>query len=82
MAPLHGRGRLHRRPRVEHDELRDPRRRPGHVGARRATLLPALPCDGTVQRTQHLGLPAGRVQVDVRGLPPDAVTAYALVRPE
>ena len=39
-------------------------------------------CDGSVQRTAHLGLPAGRVQIDVRGLPPDAVTAYALIRPE
>ncbi|WP_157610664.1 hypothetical protein [Terrabacter sp. Soil810] len=39
-------------------------------------------CDGAVQRTVHLGLPAGRVQIDVRGLPADAVTAYALIRPE
>ncbi|TQM64878.1 hypothetical protein [Humibacillus xanthopallidus] len=39
-------------------------------------------CDGSVQRTEHLGLPAGRVQIDVRGLPADAVTAYALIRPE
>ncbi|KRC88708.1 hypothetical protein ASE25_12785 [Terrabacter sp. Root85] len=39
-------------------------------------------CDGAVQRTVHLGLPSGRVQIDVRGLPADAVTAYALIRPE
>src|SRR6478735_1324671 len=39
-------------------------------------------CDGSVQRTANLGLPAGRVQIDVRGLPADAVTAYALIRPE
>ncbi|WP_156035476.1 hypothetical protein [Terrabacter tumescens] len=39
-------------------------------------------CDGAVQRTVHLGLPAGKVQIDVRGLPGDAVTAYALIRPE
>jgi hypothetical protein len=39
-------------------------------------------CDGAVQRTVHLGLPVGRVQIDVRGLPADAVTAYALIRPE
>ena len=39
-------------------------------------------CDGAIQRTAHLGLPAGRVQIDVRGLPDDAVTAYALIRPE
>lgn len=41
-----------------------------------------FPCDGHVQRTQHLGFPAGAVQVDVRDLPPDAVTAYAVIHPE
>ncbi|WP_323102427.1 hypothetical protein [Intrasporangium sp. YIM S08009] len=39
-------------------------------------------CDGTVQRTVDLGLPAGPVQIDVRGLPADAVAAYAVIRPE
>ena len=39
-------------------------------------------CDGTVQRTVDLGLPAGPVQIDVRGLPEDAVAAYAVIRPE
>ena len=39
-------------------------------------------CDGSVQRTAQLGLPTGRVQIDVRGLPEDAVAAYALIRPE
>lgn len=55
---------------------------PGTWGHGEPLYSRPFPCDGTVQRTQHLGLPAGRVQVDVRGLPPDAVTAYALVRPE
>ena len=41
-----------------------------------------FPCDGSVQTTANLGLPAGRVQVDVRGLPADAVAAYAVIRPE
>ena len=39
-------------------------------------------CNGTVQRTVDLGLPAGPVQIDVRGLPADAVAAYAVIRPE
>ena len=39
-------------------------------------------CDGTVQRTVDLGLPAGPVQIDVRGLPADATAAYAVIRPE
>ncbi len=38
-------------------------------------------CDGTVQRTVDLGLPAGPVQIDVRGLPADAVEAYAVISP-
>ncbi|GAA1975418.1 hypothetical protein GCM10009817_14520 [Terrabacter lapilli] len=41
-----------------------------------------FPCDGHVQRTMHLGLPPGPVQVDVRDLPPDAVAAYAVIHPE
>ena len=41
-----------------------------------------FPCDGHVQRTLHLGLPPGPVQVDVRDLPADAVTAYAVIVPE
>ncbi|NUR81879.1 MAG: hypothetical protein HOQ21_15735 [Dermatophilaceae bacterium] len=39
-------------------------------------------CDGSVQRTADLGLPTGRVQIDVRGLPDDTVAAYALIRPQ
>jgi hypothetical protein len=35
-----------------------------------------------VQRTANLGLPAGAVQIDVRGLPADAVAAYGVIRPE
>jgi hypothetical protein len=55
---------------------------PGTWGHGEPLYSRPFPCDGVVQRTEHLGLPAGRVQIDVRGLPPDAVTAYALIRPE
>jgi len=55
---------------------------PGTWGHGEPLYSRPFPCDGTVQRTVHLGLPSGRVQVDVRGLPADAVTAYALIRPE
>ncbi|GAA2747158.1 hypothetical protein GCM10009868_35440 [Terrabacter aerolatus] len=55
---------------------------PGTWGHGEPLYSRPFPCDGAVQRTVHLGLPAGRVQIDVRGLPEDAVTAYALIRPE
>ena len=55
---------------------------PGTWGHGEPLYSRPFPCDGEVQRTVHLGLPAGAVQIDVRGLPPDAVAAYALIRPE
>ena len=55
---------------------------PGTWGHGEPLYSRPFPCDGSVQRTAHLGLPAGKVQIDVRGLPGDAVTAYALIRPE
>ena len=55
---------------------------PGTWGHGEPLYSQPFPCDGAVQRTVHLGLPAGKVQIDVRGLPGDAVTAYALIRPE
>ena len=55
---------------------------PGTWGHGEPLYSQPFPCDGAVQRTVHLGLPAGKVQIDVRGLPEDAVTAYALIRPE
>ena len=55
---------------------------PGTWGHGEPLYSQPFPCDGAIQRTVHLGLPAGKVQIDVRGLPADAVTAYALIRPE
>jgi hypothetical protein len=55
---------------------------PGTWGHGEPLYSQPFPCDGAIQRTAHLGLPAGKVQIDVRGLPGDAVTAYALIRPE
>lgn len=55
---------------------------PGTWGHGEPLYSQPFACDGSVQRTANLGLPAGRVQIDVRGLPADAVTAYALIRPE
>ncbi|HEX2551193.1 MAG TPA: hypothetical protein VHK64_06330 [Nocardioidaceae bacterium] len=55
---------------------------PGTWGRLEPIYSQPFACDGQVHRTSHLGLPAGRLQVDVRGLPRDAVTAYALIRPE
>ncbi|GAB3888483.1 hypothetical protein [Terrabacter terrigena] len=55
---------------------------PGTWGHGEPLYSRPFPCDGTVQRTADLGLPTGRVQIDVRGLPADAVAAYALIRPE
>jgi hypothetical protein len=55
---------------------------PGTWGHGEPLYSRPFPCDGSVQRTAHLGLPTGRVQIDVRGLPDDAVAAYALIRPE
>ena len=55
---------------------------PGTYGHGDPLYSRAFACDGTVQRTVDLGLPAGPVQIDVRGLPADAVAAYAVIRPE
>ncbi len=55
---------------------------PGTWGHGEPLYSRPVTCDGAIQRTVHLGLPAGRVQVDLRGLPADALTAYALIRPE
>jgi hypothetical protein len=55
---------------------------PGTWGHGEPLYSRPFPCDGSVQRTVNLGLPTGRVQIDVRGLPEDAVAAYALIRPE
>jgi hypothetical protein len=55
---------------------------PGTWGHGEPLYSRAFPCDGQVQRTVNLGLPAGAVQIDVRGLPADAVAAYAVIRPE
>ena len=55
---------------------------PGTWGHGEPLYSRPFPCDGSVQRTVDLGLPTGRVQIDVRGLPEDTVAAYALIRPE
>ena len=55
---------------------------PGTWGHGEPLYSRPFPCDGAVQRTVHIGLPAGPVQIDVRGLPDDAVAAYAVIRPE
>ena len=55
---------------------------PGTWGHGEPLYSRPFPCDGSVQTTVNLGLPAGRVQVDVRGLPADAFAAYAVIRPE
>jgi hypothetical protein len=55
---------------------------PGTWGHGEPLYSRPFPCDGSVQRTVNLGLPTGRVQIDVRGLPADAVAAYAVIRPE
>ena len=55
---------------------------PGTWGHGEPLYSRPFPCDGSVQRTANLGLPTGRVQIDVRGLPEDVVAAYALIRPE
>jgi hypothetical protein len=55
---------------------------PGTWGHGEPLYSRPFPCDGRVQHTVHLGLPAGAVQIDVRGLPDDAVAAYAVIRPE
>ena len=55
---------------------------PGTWGHGEPLYSRPFPCDGQVQRTVNLGLPAGAVQIDVRGLPADAVAAYAVIRPE
>lgn len=55
---------------------------PGTWGRLEPIYSQPFACDGQVHRTSHLGLPAGKLQVDVRGLPRDAVTAYALIRRE
>lgn len=55
---------------------------PGVYGHGDPIYSQSFPCDGHVQRTLHLGLPPGPVQMDVRDLPADAVTAYALIRPD
>jgi hypothetical protein len=55
---------------------------PGTWGHGEPLYSRPFPCDGQVQRTGNLGLPAGAVQIDVRGLPADAVAAYAVIRPE
>lgn len=55
---------------------------PGTYGRLEPIYSQPFACDGHVHLTRHLGLPAGRVQLDVRGLPPDSVTAYALLRPD
>ncbi len=55
---------------------------PGTWGRGEPLYSRAFACDGTVQRTVDLGLPAGPVQIDVRGLPADAVAAYAVITPE
>ncbi|MEW1951822.1 hypothetical protein [Terrabacter sp. NPDC080008] len=55
---------------------------PGVYGHGDSIYSQAFPCDGHVHRTSRLGLPPGPVQVDVRDLPPDAVTAYVLIHPE
>ena len=55
---------------------------PGTWGHGEPLYSRPFPCDGQVQRTVNLGLPAGSVQIDVRGLPADAVAAYAVIRPE
>ena len=55
---------------------------PGTWGHGEPLYSRPFPCDGQVQRTVNLGLPAGAVQIDVRGLPSDAVAAYGVIRPE
>lgn len=55
---------------------------PGTWGHGEPLYSRPFPCDGRVQQTVHLGLPAGVVQIDVRGLPDDAVAAYAVIRQE
>lgn len=55
---------------------------PGAWGRLEPIYSQPFPCDGQIYRTMHVGLPSGRVRVDVREVPHDAVTAYALVRPE
>jgi hypothetical protein len=55
---------------------------PGTWGHGEPLYSRPFPCDGQVQKTVHLGLPAGAVQIDVRGLPEDAVAAYAVIRRE
>lgn len=55
---------------------------PGTWGHGEPLYSRPFPCDGSVQRTVNLGLPTGRVQIDVRGLPDDAIAAYAVIRPE
>ena len=55
---------------------------PGTWGHGEPLYSRAFACDGTVQRTVDLGLPPGPVQIEVRGLPADAVAAYAVIRPE
>ena len=67
---------------VDGHELCRLRRGARHLGHGEPLYSQPFPCDGAIQRTVHLGLPAGKVQIDVRGLPGDAVTAYALIRPE
>ena len=55
---------------------------PGTWGHGEPLYSRPFPCDGQVQRTVHLGLPAGAVQIDVRGLPEDAEAAYGVIRQE